>query len=88
MQVRTVAIGAFLLASSAAALAQGREPQQFPPPFPMMQGSPEEQQACAPNVDRFCKDAVPDTFRVLACLKDHRERLSRACRQVLESHGQ
>lgn len=87
MTVRTLVLGAFLLGTSGAVVAQERQPS-FPPPFPMMQGSPEEQRACAPDVDRFCKDAAPDTFRVLSCLKGNRTRISNACRQVLESHGQ
>jgi hypothetical protein len=53
-----------------------------------MQGTPEEQAACAPDSKKFCKDAIPDTFRVLACLQEHRERLRKACRDVLEAHGQ
>jgi hypothetical protein len=37
---------------------------------------------------RFCRDAAPDTGRVLACLQAQRARLSRGCRAVLQSHGQ
>ena len=54
----------------------------------LFQGTPEEQAACAPDSTRFCQDAIPDTFRVLACLQDHREKLRKVCRKVLEDHGQ
>jgi len=51
------------------------------------QGSPAENNACRPDVMRFCRDAAPDTGRVLACLQSQRARLSRACRTVLQQHG-
>ena len=61
-----------------------------PPPLPsgLFQGTPEEQAACAPDSTRFCQDAIPDTFRVLACLQDHRQKLRKVCLKVLEDHGQ
>jgi hypothetical protein len=52
------------------------------------QGTPQEQAACRPDVQRHCKEFIPDTFRILACLQANRTRISRACRAVLESHGQ
>lgn len=52
------------------------------------QGTPEEQAACAPDSTKFCKDDIPDTFRVLACLQQNREKLRKSCQKVLESHGQ
>jgi hypothetical protein len=50
--------------------------------------TPEEQTACSPDATKFCSDAIPDTFRVLACLQDHREKLRKACQKVLTDHGQ
>ena len=70
------------------AWAQSQAPRPLPLPFPNFQGTPEEQAACRPDVDRFCREAVPDTFRVLACLQSERARISAPCRRVLESHGQ
>ena len=49
---------------------------------------PEERAACQPDVQKFCEQALPDTMRVLQCLQANRTRISRACRQVLERHGQ
>jgi hypothetical protein len=54
----------------------------------LFSGTPEEQAACSPDAVRFCRDDLPDTFRVLACLQKHREKLRKACRNVLEDHGQ
>jgi Cysteine rich repeat len=51
------------------------------------QGTPAEDKACRPDVMRLCRDAAPDTGRVLACLQSQRARLSRACRTVLQQHG-
>lgn len=74
--------------TTASAQGQAPMPLPLPLPFPSFQGTPEEQAACRPDVDRFCREAVPDTFRVLACLQSERTRISAQCRRVLESHGQ
>jgi hypothetical protein len=81
---------AVLVAFSTQALAQPPfPPLPFPPlPLPMPQGTPEERAACAPDVQRFCEQALPDTLRVLHCLQANRGRIGRACREVLERHGQ
>ena len=47
------------------------------------------QDACARDVSRFCRAQMNDGDQVvLACLKQNRARLSKACQQVLTSHGQ
>jgi hypothetical protein len=51
-------------------------------------GTPEEQAACAPDSTKFCRDVIPDTFRVLGCLQEHRKSLRKVCLKVLEDHGQ
>jgi hypothetical protein len=81
--VKHLALASVLLLASYASplLAQ-------PAPLDPFQGTKQEQDACRPNVTKFCKEFIPDTFRILACLQAHRPRLSRACRFVLESHGQ
>jgi len=59
-----------------------------PQPGGLLQGTPEEQAACAPDSTKFCRDFIPDTFRVLACLQEHRRQLRKVCLKVLEDHGQ
>jgi hypothetical protein len=54
----------------------------------VLQGTAEEQAACAPDSNKFCRDAIPDTLRVLACLQENRRKLRKACLKVLEDHGQ
>jgi len=68
-----------------AALAASTEPPTST--FNPFQGTPEEQAACAPDSTRFCRDAIPDTFRVLACLQENRTKLRKVCLKVLEDHG-
>jgi cysteine rich repeat protein len=53
-------------------------------------GSPEQQEACRPDVRKFChkiKEADGDSAFV-ECLKANRVRLSKPCRTMLESNGQ
>ncbi len=45
--------------------------------------------ACARDVSRFCRAVMNDGDSVvLACLKQHRARLSKACDKVLTENGQ
>jgi len=47
------------------------------------------QDACARDVSRFCRAHMNEgDMVVLACLKQNRARISKACQQVLISHGQ
>jgi hypothetical protein len=50
---------------------------------------PREHDACARDVSRFCRAKMNDGDQVvLACLKQNRARLSKACDKVLTEHGQ
>jgi hypothetical protein len=52
-------------------------------------GTPEEQAACSRDVKRYCRPVIDQgDFTVLACLQQHRPKLSKACDQVLKNHGQ
>jgi hypothetical protein len=69
--------------------------QQFPPqpaPSSMGQGNDKERAACHPDVTRFCQTQLQvnpnDTLGILGCLQANRPKISRACEQVLASHGQ
>jgi hypothetical protein len=45
--------------------------------------------ACARDVTRFCRAQINDGDQVvLACLKQNRPKLSKACEKVLTEHGQ
>jgi hypothetical protein len=60
----------------------------LPLPLPMPQGTPEDRAACEPDVQRYCKSAIPDQLRVLGCLQDNRKRISQSCQGVLVRYGQ
>lgn len=52
-------------------------------------GTKHEQEACTRDVTRFCRKLMDQgDFVILSCLQQHRPRLTKACQQVLASHGQ
>jgi hypothetical protein len=53
------------------------------------QGSSKEQAACRPDVRRYCSTIKPgsDSDLFLHCLQANRAKLSKACNEVLSSHG-
>ncbi|WP_456734297.1 hypothetical protein [Bradyrhizobium sp. USDA 3364] len=51
-------------------------------------GTWEQQMACTPDVWRLCGDQVPDTNRIVACLRQNTPQLSSGCRAVFESNAQ
>ncbi len=75
MALRTILISGLLLTLPTLALAQS--------------GTPEERAACRADVRRFCYKLKPDadSQAFLQCLQEHRARLTKRCRAVLESHG-
>jgi hypothetical protein len=46
------------------------------------QGTPEQQQACQPDVMRLCGNFIPDVDRIVACLKYNEPNLNPACHDV------
>ena len=56
---------------------------------PQRSGTPAEQAACSRDVQRHCRPVIDQgDFTILACLQEHRPKLSKACDQVLKDHGQ
>jgi hypothetical protein len=41
--------------------------------------------ACTPDVMRLCSDQIPDTNRIVACLRQNTALLGHSCRAVFES---
>jgi hypothetical protein len=68
-------IGAAISLANMPAFAQGHA------------GTTHEQEACSRDASRFCRKYLGDDGAVQACLQAHRNRLSKACRKVFESHG-
>jgi Cysteine rich repeat len=64
-----------LLTGSSLSLAQGH------------MGTPQEQQACKRDAQRFCRNQLGDDGAVQQCLQQQRSRLSKSCQRVFQSHG-
>jgi hypothetical protein len=59
------------------------------PIAPQRSGTPEEQKACARDVQRFCREVMDQgDFTILACLQQNRPKISAACDTVLKTHKQ
>ena len=77
---------AILIAMCSAAFGQESER----PAASTQMGTAQQRAACRPDVRRFCRSVTAESgaFAFLACLQQHRDKLNRACRSVLESAGQ
>jgi cysteine rich repeat protein len=52
-------------------------------------GTPEEQKACAHDVQKFCRAVMDENdLTVLSCLQQNRPKLTKACELVLKNNGQ
>ena len=73
--------------SFATAFAASENP--FLPGGKKYEGSSKEQAACRPDVRRYCATIKPgsDSEVFLHCLQANRSKLSKACLEVLTSHG-
>jgi Cysteine rich repeat len=79
-----VAVAFTLLASAAPTFAQSH-----PTGSPSLSGTEQENAACRRDTRKLCRHIKADAGNgaFLSCLQEHRAKLSKACRQVLESHG-
>jgi hypothetical protein len=48
-------------------------------------GTEEQRMACTPDVFRLCGAEIPDTNRIVSCLRHNTALLSRPCRAVFET---
>jgi hypothetical protein len=52
-------------------------------------GTDAEQKACARDVQKLCRTVMDQgDLVILSCLKENRPKISKACNDVLVSHGQ
>ena len=52
-------------------------------------GTADEQKACTKDVQKFCRPVIDQgDLTILACLKEHRSKISKPCDQVLKNNGQ
>jgi hypothetical protein len=60
----------------------------FAPAPASAQGTPEQQQACTPDVMRLCSAFVPDIPKITVCMRHNWKSVSPACRTALHpAHG-
>lgn len=50
-------------------------------------GTLQQQLVCTPDVLRLCGEQIPDSNRIVACLRQNTPRLSDDCRAVFESNA-
>ena len=50
-------------------------------------GTPQEQQACRRDAQRFCRQQLGDDGAVQQCLQQNRTRLSNSCQKVFAGRG-
>jgi hypothetical protein len=74
--LRSVSLVLAVFLVSSAAMAQTYPEQNTP-----------EDRACRGDARRLCKDDIPDQFKVGSCLQANKDRLSRTCKAMLDSHG-
>lgn len=75
--LKSLVLLALLVPFSTAAMAQKER------------GTDQEQKACARDVTRHCRSVIDQgDLVILACLKENRPKLTKACNQVLVRHGQ
>jgi hypothetical protein len=88
MRVRKFVLIAALTIASSSAFAQGSKVKT--PAGTERAGTAEDQAACRPDVRKYCHALEADAgdLSFLACLKEHRDSLRKACSDVLEKNGQ
>ena len=75
-------VAALLSLSITGGATAQQQPQQH-------SGTPEEQKACAHDVQKFCRTVMNESdLTVLNCLQQNRPKLTKGCDQVLVNHGQ
>jgi hypothetical protein len=81
-------VSSFWLAASAAILSLVLA-MAFAPAPAAAQGTPQQQQACTPDVMRLCNQFIPDVAKITACMSRNRANISPACRAAfpVASHG-
>jgi hypothetical protein len=80
MRVYSVGLGVALSIAGGIAVHEEAFSQEY-------RGTLEQQLACTPDVFRLCGEQIPDTNRIVACLRQNTPQLSGPCRAVFESNA-
>ena len=86
MKIRNIVLAAALTFVASPVFAQGsRAPTDNKA---AAERSKADEEACRPPVRKFCSKFVGEgDLIVLACLQEHREKIGKACLDVLERNG-
>lgn len=92
----TIAASLVLLIAGSGAFAQTDpnilshgQPAAAPNKVKVARGTRDQHNACFRDANRYCSDEIPEgDMQVLACLQQHRSKLSKGCQKVLEENGQ
>ena len=80
MRVHPVALSLAIATVSGVAVQNSAVAEEY-------RGTLAQQLACTPDVFRLCGDQIPDTNRIVACLRQNTAQLSGDCRSVFESNA-
>jgi len=80
MRVHPVALSLAIATVSGIAVQNSAVAEEY-------RGTLAQQLACTPDVFRLCGDQIPDTSRIVACLRQNTAQLSGDCRSVFESNA-
>src|ERR1700754_1226306 len=83
MQTERIVLSLAIVIGGLAA-AMPASSQEYRPEY---RGTWEQQMACTPDVMRLCSDQIPDSDRIVACLRQNTALLGRSCRAVFESNA-
>ena len=78
------AIRAFLIPALSLACMIAVQPAALAQDY---RGTLQQQLACTGDVLSLCGDQIPDTNRIVACLRQNTPQLSNGCRAVFESNA-
>ena len=80
MRASRFAVIAVMSLACGIAMQQAAHSQEY-------RGTLQQQLACTPDVFRLCGEQIPDTNRIVACLRQNTPQLSDGCRAVFESNA-
>jgi Cysteine rich repeat len=54
---------------------------------PALAQTAEEEAACRADFQKFCQGVMPGGGRIVSCLANHKDKISSACKKVVDAHS-
>jgi hypothetical protein len=54
---------------------------------PALAQTAEEEAACRADFQKFCQGVMPGGGRIVACLANHKDKITPACKKVVDAHS-